>query len=70
MQQIKGDRFMGDNMKHLLGLILILLAMFYSVHELLTRDYWATKFVPLLIFIFTLIVIASVVIDFIKKEKK
>ena len=61
---------MGDNMRHLLGLILILLAMFYSIHELLTRDYWATKFVPLLIFIFTLIVIASVVIDSIKKEKK
>jgi hypothetical protein len=61
---------MGGNMKHYLGLSLILLAMFYSLHELLTRDYWATKFVPLLIFIFTLFVITSVVIDSFKKEKK
>ena len=60
---------MGDNMKHFLGLILIVLVMFYSLHELLTRDYWSFKVIPFLMLIFSLTVITSVIIDSLKKKK-
>ena len=57
-------------MKDLLGLILILFAISFSLHEFLTRDYWPTRVFPLVFFMFFIIVFILFIKDSLKKEKE
>ena len=60
---------MGDKMKNSLGLIVILLAISFSLFEFLTRDYWPTRIFPFVFFIFFMIVFIVFIKDSLTKEK-